>query len=62
MDEKAYVAFLPIGLMLIIPLRNSMNVPLQKYSIVRHKCVAYDINVPLDWNVQVGDVMQDEVC
>ena len=32
LDEEAYVALRPIGLTFIMPLRNSMKVPLQKPS------------------------------
>ena len=55
-----YVAFLPMGLTLIIPLRNSTKVPLLTVSAFGVKYLTGGAS-PFNRNVQICDVMQDKV-
>lgn len=55
----ADLAFLPIGLTLIIPFRNSTKVPLLILISLLFK--QQNERIPLDWDVHVSDVVQDEV-
>ena len=54
------MAFLPMGLTLIIPLRNSTKVPLLTVSASGMKYPTESAS-PFDRNVQIRNVMQDKV-
>jgi hypothetical protein len=56
---EAHVALRPIGLTLIIPLRNSTNVPL--VDSIRVDIRHGGVNMPLYGDVQVSHVVEDEV-
>ena len=58
--KKTHVALRPMGLTLIIPLRNSTNVPLQRTlsESTQHRSSA---QVPFDWDVHICNVVQNKV-
>ena len=57
-----YLAFLPIGLTLIIPLRNSTKVPLEKrVSTKSRKIFGLEMTLPFDRDVHVCDIMKNEI-
>lgn len=58
--SETYVAFLPIGLTFIIPLRNSTNVPLRRDS-VKKTIIQRSYHEPLDWNIDFRQVTKYEV-